>query len=220
MSVDRATSHQAIPASRPNDARLRRRSRSAVARSATGDRWLLVLIGLVLLAVGVGVTLLYYGVFGSSRAARPLLDPIIVVTVATDPVLWRVIAIAGGIVLALLGLIWVARSVRPEPRPDVVLDGGPNTTIVVSSGAVAEAVATQAATLPSVARARARTVGSTAAPALRVTLWLTDDADVRAVLHRLDEEVLATVCSALGLSALPMAVRLEVERPHPAPRVA
>jgi len=220
MSVDLTKSHQTLPAPRPTDARLRRRSRSAVARSATGDRWLLVLIGLVLLAVGVGVTLLYYGVFGSSRAARPLLDPIIVVTVATDPVLWRVIAIAGGIVLALLGLIWVARSVRPEPRPDIVLDGGPNTTIRVSSGAAAEAVATQAATLPNVARARARMVGSTAAPALRVTLWLTDDADVRAVLHRLDEEVLATVCSALDLSALPMAVRLEVERPHPAPRVA
>ena len=220
MSVDRARSHQAIPAPRPTDARLRRRSRSAVARSATGDRWLLVLIGLVLLAVGVGVTLLYYGVFGSWRAARPLLDPIMVGTVATDPVLWRVIAIAVGIVLALLGLAWVARSVRPEPRPDVVLDGGPNTTILVSSGAAAEAVATQAATLPSVGRARARMVGSTAAPALRVTLWLTDDADVRAVLHRLDAEVLATVCSALGLSALPMAVRLEVERPHPAPRVA
>lgn len=220
MSVDLAKSHKTLPAPRPTDARLRRRSRSAVARSATGDRWLLVLIGLVLLAVGVGVTLLYYGVFGSSRAARPMLDPIIVVTVATNPVLWRVIAIAGGIVLALLGLAWVARSVRPEPRPDIVLDGGPNTTILVSSGAAAEAVATQAATLPSVARARARMVGSTAAPALRVTLWLTDDADVRAVLHRLDEEVLATVCSALDLSVLPMAVRLEVERPHPAPRVA
>ena len=220
MSVDLTKPRQTTRAPRPTDARLRRRSRSAVARSATGDRWLLVLIGLVLLAVGVGVTLLYYGVFGSWRAARPLLDPIMVDTVATDLVLWRVIAIAVGIVLALLGLAWVARSVRPEPRPDVVLDGGPDTTILVSSGAAAEAVATQAATLPSVARARARTVGSTAAPALRVTLWLTDDADVRAVLHRLDAEVLATVCSALDLSALPMAVRLEVERPHPAPRVA
>ena len=220
MTVDLTKPYPTTSVPRPTDARLRRRSRSAVARSATGDRWVVALIGLVLLAVGVGVTLLYYGVFGSWRAARPLLDPIIVVTVATDPVLWRVIAIACGIVLALLGLAWVARSVRPEPRPDVVLDGGPNTTILVSSGAAAEAVATQAATLPSVGRARARMVGSTAAPALRVTLWLTDDADVRAVLHRLDAEVLATVCSALGLSALPMAVRLEVERPHPAPRVA
>ena len=87
MSVDLTKSHRTTRAPRPTDARLRRRSRSAVARSATGDRWLLVLIGLVLLAVGVGVTLLYYGVFGSWRAARPLLDPIMVDAVATNLVL-------------------------------------------------------------------------------------------------------------------------------------
>ena len=107
-----------VPRRRRADARLRRRSRSAVARSAAGDRWFLVLIGLVLLAAGVGVTLLSYGVFGAARAGRSLLDPIMVDTVAAEPVLWRVIAIAGGIVLAVLGLAWVARSVRPEPRPD------------------------------------------------------------------------------------------------------
>src|SRR6476646_8452879 len=117
MSVDLTKSHQTLPAPRPTDARLRRRSRSAVARSATGDRWLLVLIGLVLLAVGVGVTLPYSAVLGSWRAARRLLDPILVDTGATNPVLWRVIAIAVGIVLALLGLAWVALSVRTEPRP-------------------------------------------------------------------------------------------------------
>ena len=217
---DPATPDPNVPRPRRADARLRRRSRSAVARSAAGDRWLLALIGLVLLAAGVGVTLLSYGVFGTARAGRSLLDPIMVDTVAAEPVLWRVIAIAGGIVLAVLGLAWVARAVRPEPRPDVVLDGGPDTTILVSSGAAADAVAAQAGTLAGVGRARARLVGSTAAPALRVTLWLTDDADVRAVLRRLDEEVLATARSALDLTALPVAVRLEVERPHPAPRVA
>ena len=220
MNVDLTKPHPTTSVPRPTDARLRRRSRSAVARSAAGDRWLVTLIGLVLLAAGVGVTLLSYGVFGTARAGRPLLDPIVVDTLAADPVLWRVIAIAGGIVLAVLGLAWVARSVRPEPRPDVVLDGGPDTTILVSSGAAADAVAAQAGTLAGVGRARARLVGSTAAPALRVTLWLIDDADVRAVLRRLDEEVLATARSALDLPALPVAVRLEVERPHPAPRVA
>ena len=166
------------------------------------------------------MTLLSSGVFGSARAGRPLLDPIMVVIVAADPVLARVIAIAGGILLAVLGLAWVARSVRPEPRPDLVLDGGPDTTILVSSGAAADAVAAQAGTLPGVGRSRARLVGSAAAPALRVTLWLTDDADVRAVLQRLHNEVMATARSALDLPALPVAVRLEVERPHPAPRVA
>ena len=220
MTVDLTKPYPTTSVPRPTDARLRRRSRSAVARSATGDRWVVALIGLVLLAVGVGVTLLSYGVFGTARAGRSLLDPIIVDTVATDPVLWRVIAIAGGIVLTVLGLAWVARAVRPEPRPDIVLNGGPDTTILVSSGAAAGAVAAQAGTLAGVGRARARLVGSTAAPALRVTLWLTDDANVPAVLRRLDKEVLATARSSLDLPALPVAVRLEVERPHPAPRVA
>ena len=188
----------------PVDARVRRRSRSAVARSAGGDRWLMVLIGIVLLLAGVGVTLLSYGVLGSGRAARPLLDPIMVDTMAAQPLLW---------------LAWAARSVRPEPRPDVLLNGGADTTILVSSAAAGEAVASQAATLPGVARARARLVGSAAAPALRVTLWLADDADVRGVLALLHDEVLATARASLELTTLPVAVRLELERPQPTPRV-
>jgi hypothetical protein len=202
------------------DARIRRRSRSAVARSAGGDRWLTVLIGIVLFLVGLGVALLSYGVFGDGRASRPLLDPIMVDTIVAQPLLWRIVAIVGGIVLAMFALAWAARSVRPEPRPDVVLNGGAEMTIRVSSAAAGEAVAGQAATLPGVARARARLVGSAAAPALRVTLWLADDADVRGVLARLHDEVLATARASLELPVLPVAVRLELERPQPTPRVA
>jgi hypothetical protein len=220
MTVDMTKPDRSEPPPRKADARLQRRSQLAVARSAGADRWLVVLIGLVLLAAGAGVTLLSYGVFGTARAGRPLLDPIIVAAVAANPMLWRVVAIAGGIVLAVLGLAWVARSVRPEPHPDVVLPGGSETTILVSSTAVGEAVAAQAGALPGVRRARARLVGSAAAPAVRVTLWLADDADVRTILRRLDEEVLATARSAFELPALPVAVRLELERPQPAPRVA
>jgi hypothetical protein len=202
------------------DARIRRRSRSAVARSAGGDRWLTVLIGIVLFLVGLGVALLSYGVFGDGRASRPLLDPIMVDTIVAQPLLWRIVAIVGGIVLAMFALAWAARSVRPEPRPDVVLNGGAEMTIRVSSAAAGEAVAGQAAALPGVARARARLVGSAAAPALRVTLWLADDADVRVVLARLHDEVLATARASLELPVLPVAVRLELERPQPTPRVA
>ena len=219
VNLSKSMSKSAEPPARV-DRRVRRRSRSAVARSAGGDRWLTVLIGLVLLLVGVGVTLLSYGVFGVARAGRPLLDPIILDTVAAQPLLWRVVAIVGGLLLAVFGLTWVARSVRPEPRPDVVLNGGADTTIRVSSAAAGEAVASQAETLPGVARARARLVGSAAAPALRVTLWLADDADVRGVLARLSDEVLATARESLDLPALPVAVRLELERPQPTPRVA
>jgi hypothetical protein len=120
----------------------------------------------------------------------------------------------------VLGLVWTAHSLRPERRPDLVLDGGTDTAIVVSAAAAAEAVAAQAAALPGVGRARARLVGTEAAPAVRVTLWLTDDADVREVLVRLDREVLATARGSLGLADLPAAVRLELEPIHTVPRVA
>lgn len=204
----------------PPPAALRRRSRSAVARSAGGDRATITLVGLVLLAAGVLVALLSYGVFGTARAGRPLLDPMIVDTLRAQPLVSRIVAIVAGVVLALLGLVWASNSVRPERRPDVVIDGGPDTSIVVSSTAVADAVATQAGGLPGVGRARARLVGAESAPALRVTLWLADDADVRDVLRRLDEHVLTTARESLGLSALPVAVRLELDRSQPTSRVA
>lgn len=204
----------------PAPAKLRRRSRSAVARSAAGDRWTIVIIGLVLLAAGVLVALLSYGVFGAARAGRPLLDPMIVDTLRAQPLLARIVAIVAGVVLALLGLVWASNSVRPERHPDLLIDGGPDTSIVVSSAAAADAVASQAGGLPGVGRARARLVGAENAPALRVTLWLADDADVRNILRRLDEQVLTTARESLGLAALPVAVRLELDRSQPTTRVA
>ena len=204
----------------PPRATLRRRARAAVARSLAGDRSLAVLIGTVLLAAGVLVALVSYQVFGTARAGRPLLDPIIVDTLRAQPTLARGVAVAGGLLMVLLGLIWTARSVRPESRPDLVVDGGqPETRIVVSAGAAAEAVADQADALPGVRRARVRLVGTEQAPALRITLWLTEDADVRAVLDRIDDTVLASARQSLELDALPVAVRLELDAPDTPPRV-
>ncbi|QYN40229.1 alkaline shock response membrane anchor protein AmaP [Pseudonocardia sp. DSM 110487] len=200
-----------------------------MARSTAGERTLAVVTGFVLLAAGTLVTLLSYGVFGTGRAGRPLLDPMIVEALRTQPLIGRFAAIVGGLLLAVLGLVWAAHALRPERRPDLVLDGGTleggtleggDTSIVVSAHAAAEAVAAQAADLPGVGRARARLVGTEAAPAVRVTLWLADDADVRDVLARLDSEVLTTARRSLGLTDLPAAVRLELDHLQPGPRVA
>jgi hypothetical protein len=199
---------------------LRRRATAAVARSAAGERTLAVVVGLLLLAAGTLVALLSYGVFGTGRASRPLMDPMIVEVLRASTTTARLVAIAGGLLLVVLGLVWTAHSLRPERRPDLVLDGDTDKAIVVSAAAAAEAIAAQTAALPGVGRARARLVGSEAAPAVRVTLWLTDDADVRDVLARLDDEVLATARSSLGLTDLPAAVWLELDLVHAGPRVA
>lgn len=190
---------------------LSRRSLAAVSRSTLGDRSLAILVGLVLLVTGTLVVLLAGGVFGAARAGRPLLDPMIVEALRAQPLLARIIAIVGGLVLAVLGLTWAARSVRPEARPDLVLEAPADTTIVVNSTAIADAIAGQAAGLPGVGRARARLVGLQSAPALRLTLWLTDDAVVRDVLERLESDALAAAREALGITALPVAVRLELD---------
>jgi hypothetical protein len=218
MTVD--LEKRAPEAAAPPEAVLRRRSRAAVARSAAGDRSLLVLIGLVLLAAGVLVALLGHGVFGAARAGRPLLDPVVVDALRAQPLLARGVAIAVGVVLLVAGLAWTARSLRPERRPDLVLDRGPATTVTVRASAAAEALAAQAAALPGVGRARARLVGTDTAPAARLTVRLADDSDVRDVLERLGTQVLAPARESLGLAALPVAVRLELEQPAPGPRVS
>jgi len=205
----------------PPPTTLRRRARSAIARSAAADRGLAVLVGLLLLVGGVLVALLSFRVFGAARAGRPLLDPMVVDAVRAAPLVSRWVAVGAGLLLVLFGLTWAARSVRPEPRPDVVVDGGrPETTIVVSAHAAADAVAAQAGALPGVSRARARLVGSRSAPALRLTLWLTEDADVGSLLDRIDDPVLACARQSMELPALPVAVRLELDAPATPPRVA
>lgn len=199
---------------------MRRRARAAIARSAAGNRVVVVLLGLLLIAAGTAVALLSYGVFGTGRAARPLLDPLIVDLLRAQPLAARLIAVTAGLLLAVLGIVWAARSLRPEARPDLHLDGGPDTDIVISSTAAADAIGQQATELPGVGRARARLVGSERTPALRLTLWLTEDADVRAVLHGLREEVLATAAEALDVTDLAVAVRLELDAVVAPPRVA
>lgn len=208
-----------VPPPPPSGA-LRKRSRSAVARSAGGDRSVLVLLGLALLAAGVLVALLGHGVFGADRAGRPLLDPVVVDLIRAQPLPARIIAIVAGVLLLVLGLSWAAGSMRPERKPDLVIDRGPTTAITVDAAAVADALAAQAAALPGVGRARARMVGTEDAPALRVWVWLSDDADVRDVLERLHDQVLTAARISLGIAALPVAVRLELDQATTGPRVA
>lgn len=200
----------------PSRTALRRRARSASARSAGADRSLTVVLGIVLLAGGTLVALLSFGVFGAGRASRPLLDPLVVDAIRAQPLLFRLVAIGAGVALAIAGLAWVVRSLRPEHRPDLVLDGGPDTTVVVRGPAVASAVGQQAGALPGVSRARARMVGRDGAPALRLTVWLdegpgADDVNIVELLRRLDDEVLAGARASLGVAALPVAVRLELD---------
>ncbi|PVZ14205.1 alkaline shock response membrane anchor protein AmaP [Actinomycetospora cinnamomea] len=188
-----------------------RRSRAAVARSAGGDRTLTVVLGLVLVAAAVLALLVGYGVFGVFRAQRPLIDPLLVEWVTAHTGATRWIAVGIGVVLFLLGLWWTLRSLRPEPRPDVSLSEVPGERLTVEHSAICDAVRADAETIDGVSRARVRLVGGPQRPALRIALTLVEGTDVRDVWADLDGRVLARAREAFSVSALPTAVRLELD---------
>ncbi|MFC5139333.1 alkaline shock response membrane anchor protein AmaP [Actinomycetospora rhizophila] len=188
-----------------------RRSRAAVARSAGGDRTLTTLLGLVLVAASVLALLVGYGVFGANRAARPVIDPIAVAWVSTHVTATRWILIGVGLLLFLIGIWWTLRSLRPEPRPDVSLSELPGERLTVEHAAICDAVRHDAETIDGVSRARVRLVGTAQKPALRIALTLVEGTDVRDVWADLDGRVLARAREAFAVSALPTAVRLELD---------
>ncbi|MEJ2886882.1 alkaline shock response membrane anchor protein AmaP [Actinomycetospora aeridis] len=188
-----------------------RRSRAAVARSAGGDRTLTTIVGLVLVAASVLALLVGYGVFGSFRAQRPVVDPIAVGWVTTHADATRWIAIGAGVLLFLVGLWWTLRSLRPEPRPDVSLSELPGERLTVEHSAICDAVRHDAEGIDGVSRARVRLVGDPMKPALRIALTLVEGTDVRDVWADLDGRVLARAREAFAVSALPTAVRLELD---------
>lgn len=188
-----------------------RRSKAAVARSARGDRLLVTLLGLLLLGGGILALLVGAGVLGAGRASRPVLDPIALDFLSRYPVPARIVAIVLGVLLVVFGLSWALRSLRPERKPDLVLDDSSSAGLTVTSGALADAVKADAETVSGVDRARAKIVGSEDDPALRLTLWLRQGADLREVWNDLDRDVLSRARGALGVSSLPTAVHVELD---------
>ncbi|UVS78020.1 alkaline shock response membrane anchor protein AmaP [Actinokineospora sp. UTMC 2448] len=178
----------------------------AVARSYRAERGLTGVVGLLALLAGALALVVGAGWLGRFRAARPVLDPVALDTVAAWPEVARIAAIAAGLLLLVLGIWLAARALRPEAHPDLHLDDA----LTVTSGALSSAIAADAEQVAGVDRAKAAVVGERDAPALRLSLWLTEGADVKAVWQELDDSVLRRARDSLGVDALPTAVRVEL----------
>ncbi len=114
-------------------------------------------------------------------------------------------------VLLIVGLIWVVRSLRPEPRPDVLLSEVPGQRLTVEHSAIADAVRGRRGVHRRGEPRAGPLVGDERRPALRITLWLVEDADVRDVWAEVDGRVLARARQAFAVDALPTAVRIELD---------
>lgn len=181
-------------------------SASAVARSNGTERVLTGLLAVLAILGGVAVLVVGYGFLGDYRADRPLLDPIALGWMRDHLLATRISAVVLGAVLLLVGLVWFIQAIRTERHPDMRLDD-----VVVTRGALTDAIRRDAETVCGVSRVRASLVGRPTNPALRLTLWLREGTDIREVWQQLDEQVLSRARQTLEVEELPAAIRLELD---------
>lgn len=179
---------------------------AAVGRSATTERVLTGLLGVLVMVSGAAGLVVGHGLLGAFRANRPLLDPIAVNFVHAHLLASRIGALAAGVVLLILGLGWFGKALSTEPRPDLRLADD----LVVSASAMTDAVSRDAESVAGVGRVKATLVGDKANPALRLTLWLQEGTDIRQVWAQLDDRVLSRARTSLEAESLPAAIRIEL----------
>jgi hypothetical protein len=195
-----------------------KQSSAALTRSCRGDRVLVSLVGLLLLAAGVLALVVAQGWLGFARSDSALDAPTAAHWVAGHDLAVLIGGIVVGLALLVFGLTWFARSVRPERRSDLVLGMGTESALTVTSTAIGEAMRADCEGLDGVHRARVRSVGTAEYPAIRVHLCLDDGTDLRAVWSELESGVLPRVHQSLGMPQLPIGVRVELDSAEP-PRV-
>ncbi|MFD7625352.1 alkaline shock response membrane anchor protein AmaP [Streptomyces sp. NPDC059851] len=181
----------------------------------TVNRILLGLVGLVLLAAGVGV-LAAVPPLGGRHA--PLLAE------QTRREHWQAEgwwwwAVAAGLALCvLLALWWLLAQLRRPRLPSVLVDTGDGAFAVLRGRALEEAVAAEAGALHGVSRCRVVLRGRRGAPSLRVALELEPYAVPADALAALSGPVLGHARTSAGVAGLPAEARLRVHG-HRARRV-
>ncbi|SDU89834.1 hypothetical protein SAMN04488544_1638 [Microlunatus sagamiharensis] len=130
---------------------------------------------------------------------------------------WVVVVTAlVGLVLALLGIAWLLAQIprKHEAKPFRLHDEAGTGLTRLDPGVLADAVETQAKTLPGVTGAAAVIRGSAAAPELTLRLTVDDRTSVPDVLGLVHREVAGPLATSLDTRLRRLAVQVEVGRAH------
>jgi hypothetical protein len=172
----------------------------------------LTLLGLLLLAAGAFGLARGLGAFGGGPADDTLITGAMRRYADAQGWFWPAVA-AAGVVLALLGLTWLMAQVRSEQLPGLALEGGGDGsggTTHLSGRAVTQALEDEIAEYPGVRGVRARLLGRSKRPRLRLNVQYAREADVVVLRRRIDAEAVARLRTALERDSLPTVLQLRL----------
>jgi len=178
------------------------------ARGSIANRFVLALLGLLLLAVGGLGLARGAGVFGRRRAASPLFLERLQSMPDGRPWFWW--AVAGALLLiAFLALWWLLNQLRMDratTRLDQTTDAR-NGYTTLHAAALTRAVEDDAAGIPGVARASAR-LHDRRQQELSLRVELASSADIDVVRGRLEHQVVAHLREAVSDPNFPVNIEL------------
>ncbi|TDD09065.1 hypothetical protein E1292_10270 [Nonomuraea deserti] len=178
------------------------------------NRWGLALVGLVLTVLGGLALARGLGAFGT--AGTPVVDGGVRGFFArTSPWSWWVVAVVA-LAVALLALWWLLAQARAEPRGPLRVESGPTGVTEVSPGGMAQAVADDVVSGPSVLSAHADLVNARGSPSVRLRVVADESAPLHELSGHLSTVVLRHVRDALERDQVPAIARVSLE-PSPSP---
>lgn len=170
----------------------------------------LTLIGLLLLAAGVGGLLLGTGVFGADLVTSPVLPDRVRTLAAEAPWFWWAVA-AGCLLLAVLGARWLLTQLRTDRSGQMDLTADPTDGLThLHAGALTTAVEEDATTVRGVTGASAHLLDRHG-QRLQLVVDLADYADITDVRTGLEEQVVPHLRQALDTD-LPVEIELRPGR--------
>ncbi|MWA03967.1 alkaline shock response membrane anchor protein AmaP [Actinomadura sp. LD22] len=179
-------------------------------RPAHLNRTGLVLVGALMVAAGGAGLARGAGAFGGDRAGGLVFSGTVRRYAADHGWFWPAVA-AAVIVLALLGLAWLLAQGRTGRLPGLAVEPDPSGGRTrVSAKAVTDALEAEVAEYPGVRTARARLIGSSRRPELRLNVTYLRRADPAELRRRIEDEGMPRLATALGRPSIPAVVRLRL----------
>jgi hypothetical protein len=178
--------------------------------------WLAVVGVLLLLAgaVGIGVQLQLWERLLPGATWPPAGAPLLGEAAWLDAAWLPAVVVAAGLVLALLGVLWLLAQVprRDAAKPFRLHDSAADGLTRLDPDVLTDVVTQQLRAMPGVSSASAVLRGSAASPDLTVRVTVADDVDLPRLLSEVDGRVASDVATALDTPLARLGVLVDVDR--------